>query len=126
MGMDEFYTYNSDNFIKNDCFANSSWYYPGQECDNVDISMSFEGEDTFETIWNLFYKSKKGKATAKDRKTFDLGEQPIDKYAEGTKLYYDKNYFSNKDTTLKEITKHFNTKFGAQAISGAKASVLLV
>ena len=125
MGMDEFYSYDNDKFIKNDCFANSSWYYPGQECDNMDISMSFEGEDVFRPF-GIYFINPKGEAIAKDRKTFDLGNQPIDKYAEGTKLYYDKNYFSKKDTTLENITKHFNAKFGDKPVSSAKASVLLV
>ena len=125
MGMDVFYSYDNDNFIKNDCFANSSWYYPGQTCDDMSIGFGFEKETLFRPF-GIYFINPKGESTAKDRQQFDLGNQPPNKYAEGTKLYYDKKYFRTTDQTLSNITNHFNVRFGKKPISGANASILLV
>ncbi|MBT7242968.1 MAG: hypothetical protein HN879_06045, partial [Flavobacteriaceae bacterium] len=125
MGMDVFYSYDNDNFIKNDCFANSSWYYPGQTCDDMSIGFGFEKETLFRPF-GIYFINPQGKSPAKDRQQFDLGNQPPNKYAEGTKLYYDKKYFRTTDQTLSNITNHFNERFGKKPLSGANASILLV
>ena len=99
---------------RNNCFQQSSWYYPGQPC--YDMLLTYVKKDILDDPLGLYFIRPKG---IKEKKLDRPAAIHQDTYIEGDRLYVKKNmneFLGSNILTLKTLLEHLHNTFNDEKI----------